>query len=121
MITLTAYSKKKSRGRTEVDIATQYLAEEEEKTREIVAKKKHKNASNKIPETSFNQSKIVKKETYQSKPIIIKSKSSTNKSSTLKDNLKGKQSKRRSIVKKIRKNKRRIKNTRIQYFQRYKV
>ncbi len=121
MITLTAYSKKKNRGRTEVDIATQYFAEEEEKTRKIVAMKKHKIVSNRKPESSFNQPKIEKKETHQTKPIIIKSRSSTNKSLSLKDNLKGKQNKKRSIVKKIRKNRRRIKNTRNQYFQRYNV
>ena len=121
MITLTAFSKKKNRGRTEVDIATQYLAEEEEKTKKIVEMKKHKNASDKESESSFSKPRVEKKVTHQEKSIIIKSKSSTNKSSTLKDHSKGKPSKRRSLVKKIRKNRRRIKNTRNQYFQRYNV
>jgi hypothetical protein len=117
---MTAHSRRNRRGRTEIDIATKYFEEEKEKTKVIMEKKKRQKASHSpqktshIPKTSTNtQVEKKRKNKYpdrkQSHSTYLTKKNITNKQ------------KRRTIVKKSRERKKRLKRVRTQYFQRYNV
>lgn len=120
---MTAHSKRRKRGRTEIDIATQYFEEEKEKTKAIMEKKKRQFPSDspEIPSSTTNSSIESKIEEKNKKhPITKKKRSSPSKKSPY-SHKKGKikRQKRRTVVKKSRERKKRPKRVRTQYFQRY--
>ncbi|MFX1507464.1 MAG: hypothetical protein ACFFDC_15380 [Promethearchaeota archaeon] len=117
---MTAHSRRNRRGRTEIDIATKYFEEEEEKTKVIMEKKKRQGASHSPQKTPItkNTSTQTQVEKKRKKKNLNRKHSHSTYSS--KKSIPNKQ-KRRTIVKKSRERKKRLKRVRTQYFQRYNV
>ena len=117
---MTVHSRRNRRGRTEIDIATKYFEEEEEKTKAIMEKKKRHIASH-SPQTS----KIRKKTSIQTQIEKKRIKNNKNRKRSHSTHLPKKsvqnKQKRRTIIKKSRERKKRLKRVRTQYFHRYNV
>ncbi|MFX0125570.1 MAG: hypothetical protein ACFFAE_18250 [Candidatus Hodarchaeota archaeon] len=117
---MTVHSKRNRRGRTEIDIATKYFEEEKEKTKVIMEKKKRQIASHSPQKTSYIPKTSIKtqveKKRKEKQPTHKRSRS-TYSSKKIVTN----KQKRRTIVKKSRERKKRLKRLRTQYFQRYNV
>ncbi|UCG90589.1 MAG: hypothetical protein JSU57_02340 [Candidatus Heimdallarchaeota archaeon] len=122
---MTIHSRRNKRGRTEIDIATKYFEEEEEKTKAIMEKKKRQLASvspKKTPlitKSSIN-TQIEKKKRKYPKNKIKRLHSNNLPTHSSRKNVIKKQ-KRRTVVKKSRERKKRLKRVRTQYSQRYNV
>ncbi|MHA1973155.1 MAG: hypothetical protein ACTSW1_09190 [Candidatus Hodarchaeales archaeon] len=121
---MTAFAKRKRRGRTEVDIATKYFNEERERTKEILEKKKRRSASKSMKDNSLVKKPPYEKKEYKPKRVRSSKNSSYSpyrKYSTKKNKSRIRPDKRRTVVKKARRSTKKVKRARNQYFQRYNV
>ncbi|NHJ01023.1 MAG: hypothetical protein EAX86_02725 [Candidatus Heimdallarchaeota archaeon] len=123
---MTAHSRRNKYGRTEIDIATKYFEEEKERTKKLLEKKKRQYAS-KSDEKSYSEiqsSEIIVEKKNRKTPIknyseLPDSPKKQKKFSFRKNSQKLKPTKRRTIMKKGQK--KRVKKSRMQFFQRYNI
>ncbi|MHA1332326.1 MAG: hypothetical protein ACTSR2_14760 [Candidatus Hodarchaeales archaeon] len=121
---MTAFAKRKRRGRTEIDIATKYFNEEKERTKEILEKKKRRSASKSMKDNSLVNKPHYEKKEYKPKRVRSSKNSShspNRKYAPKKNRPRIRSDKLRTVVKKARKSSKKIKRARNQYFQRYNV
>jgi hypothetical protein len=126
---MTAHTRRNRRNRTEIDIATKYFEEEEEKTKKLLARKKQ-SLSPKITEerkqikTSSKPTRIEKKKGSLSRKGTqkIPFQKNQNKKDLQSSTKKKTPIRKRSVMKKSQNSKKRIKKrARTQYFHRFKI
>jgi len=126
---MTAHTRRNRRNRTEIDIATKYFEEEEEKTKKLLARKTQ-NLSPKITKerkkirpsskpTQFEKKKEPQSRKGKRKIPFHKNQGKTDLQSSTKKKI---PIRKRTVMKKSQNSKKRIKKrSRTQYFHRFKI